>query len=190
MKNEDRFRAFNVGIEKQDKTLDLLKNLEPRERGDAIRGYRKAFGEDLKESLLKNVDTGNKPFVDLLANENALTGDQALITARKHVTDSTTGWLARQSLKSDSAPLNKLSELTTSHRENEGSLSPAEVERRTKEISEKLKSFEGTKEELANMITESVITTGSLVAAPFTGGTSLGLLNFTAKLGTASLGGD
>jgi hypothetical protein len=189
VRNQDHFRAFELGIEKQDQALGLLKRLSPEERSAAVTGFEKEYGRSLQEALLAKVDQSNKPTVRLFANANGLTSEQALIQSRELVTDSTSTWLGRQALRYDSTTLNRLADLGAAHRETDGQLTPTQVDERLRAINDRLKSFNGTKEDLAKMITDAAVMAGSLGVAPFTGGTSLGLLAFSARAAALTAGG-
>lgn len=189
VKPEDRQRAFVIGYEKQDVAIEQLKGMPVQQRVDMVRNYNKAFGSNLQEDLLKRVDEANKPTVTLLATENQLTGEQSVVRSREAVANSTSTWLGGQGLKYDSSVFRSLSDLNLADRQYKGKIPPDVMDKRIKDLAANLKSFEGTKEELANMIVEGVITAAAIGATPFTGGASLTALMMTARIAALSTGG-
>jgi hypothetical protein len=189
VKPEDRQRAFVLGYEKQDVAIEQLKGMPAQQRIDMVRNYNKAFGSNLQEDLLKKVDDVHKPAVTLLATENQLTGEQSVVRSREAVTNSTSTWLGSQGLKYDSSVFRSLSDLNLADRQYKGQIPPDVMDKRIKDLAANLKSFEGTKEELANMIVEGVITAAAIAATPFTGGASLTALMMTARIAALSTGG-
>ncbi len=189
VKPEDRLRAFVVGYEKQDVVIEQLKEMPAQQRIDMVRNYNKAFGSNLQEDLLRKVDDANKPTVTLLATENQLTGEQSVVRSREAVTNSTSTWLGSQGLKYDSSVFRSLSDLNLADRQYKGQIPPDVMDKRIKDLAANLKSFEGTKEELANMIVEGVVTAAAIGSTPFTGGASLTALMMTARIAALSTGG-
>ncbi len=189
VKPEDKLRAFVLGYEKQDAAIDMLKGMPAKERIDTVRNYNKAFGSNLQEDMLKKVDEANKPAVTLLATENQLTGEQSVLRSREAVTSSTSTWLGGLATRYDSTVFRSLSDLALTDRQYKGQIPPEVMDQRIKDLAGKLKNFEGTKEELAQMIVEGVVTAAAIGATPFTGGASLSALMLTARIAALSAGG-
>lgn len=189
VKPEDRMRAVAVGYEKPETAVEYLKTTAVQQRVDTVRAYSKAFGSNLQEDLLKKASETDKPFVTLLATENQLTGEQSLIRSREAVTNTASTWLGGQALKYDSSIYRNLSDLALADRQYKGQIPPDVMDKRIKDLAANLKSFEGTKEELANQIVEGVVTVAAIGATPFTGGASLSALMLTARFAALSAGG-
>lgn len=189
VKPEDRLRAVAVGYDKPEAAVEYLKATPAQKRIDAVREYNKAFGSNLQEDLLKSVDEKDKPTVTLLATENQLTGEQSLVRSREAVSNSGSTWLGEQATKYDSTIYRNLSDLALADRQYKGQIPPDVMDKRIKDLAASLKSFEGTKEELANAIVEGAITIAAVGATPFTGGASLSALMLTARFAALSAGG-
>lgn len=189
VKPEDTMRAVVLGLENQERAIDFLKTAPAKQRIETVRNYNSAFGSNLQEDLLKKVDEANWPTITLLATENQLTGEQSLIRSREALTNTSSTWLGGQALKYDSTIYRNLSDLALADRQYKGQIPPDVLDKRIKDLATSLKNFEGTKEELADLIVEGAITAAAIAATPFTGGASLSALMLTARLAALSAGG-
>lgn len=171
---EDRLRAFylGAGVSKEE-ARDILSNLPEQERARAVNEYSRKYGSNLRQDLVDRVDNKDKDQFVRLTRTGDWNTEVAYLHHLRTVASTDSGIGAAITRDYNTMHRDALAGFEEAKREAQGNLSPEQLKKQEEAVEKAVEAFKESKEATAETVTTGIITAGALVAAPFSGGTSL-----------------
>ena len=174
VKPEDKIRAFVVdgGVGKEEVRV-LLEKMSTEERSRVVRDYADKYQGQLRHDLLQKVAHGEDALFIRLTRTGEWDAEQTHLHFNRVIDSSDSGIGAALTRDTNTMHLQTRSDFEEAKWKADGNLSAEELKVHQEAMQLALEAFRESKESTSETVAMGIITAGALVAAPFSGGTSL-----------------